>query len=102
MRSYPIWNDVTACNYGSSKSFGSLETMTLNQKIGSSKTNSHDHVEFITTKREKDFYKGFENVIVFRTSLDGVVLKESIFTNNKGKAGKLLKVNTKLTRIKSL
>ena len=102
MRSYPIWNDVTACNYGSSKSFGSLETATITQKVGSSRSNSHDHVEFVTTKRERDEYKGFENVIVFRTSLDGVCLKESIFENKKGKAAKLLKVNTKLNRIKSL
>ena len=101
-RQYPIWVEVEACIYGSGKSYGAKDTNSQSIKVGSSSTNSHDLVEFITTKREYSEYKGFKDVIVFKSSLDGVVLKEKIFEDNKGRAGKLLKTNTKLNKIKSL
>jgi hypothetical protein len=101
-RQYPIWNEVTACNYASSKSWGSVKDMTLNQKIGSSSSNSYQFAEIITTKRERLDQDG-NKLIIFRLSVDGVVIKEAIFTTNKhGNADTLIKTRTKLNRIKPL
>ena len=97
---YPIWNDVEACIYKSNKSYGARDTNHFKQYVGSSSKNSTKHVEFTTTKRLMSSYKGYENVWVFRTSLDGIVLKASIFEDNKGKPGKLIKQLSKLTSLK--
>ena len=99
-RSYPIWNSITACNYQSSKSYGTRETGDTNIYIGSSAKNSNHFLNHITTKRN-GIYKGKE-CIIFSFSVDGVILKKSIFENNKGRAGNLIKTITKLKSIKSL
>ena len=70
MKSYPIWTKVTACNYKSSKSFGSKETSQQKIYVGTSKKNSHQIAEIVTTKRIKN------DVVVFSFSVDGNVLKE--------------------------
>ena len=41
-QSYPIWIDVSGDNYKQSKSFGSRDSVTLDIKVGSSKTYSWD------------------------------------------------------------
>ena len=39
-QSYPIWIDVSGDNYKQSKSFGSRDSVTMDIKVGSSKTYS--------------------------------------------------------------
>jgi len=89
MKSYPIWHNVTACNYKSSKSWGSIDTSEESILVGSSKNNSHQLVSIVTTRR---FYKCNKHgdVCVFRFSVDGKIIKSLIFEDNNGKAGKLL------------
>ena len=43
-RSYPIWNNVEACIYGSSKSWGARDTCNVNVNVGSSATYSNHFV----------------------------------------------------------
>ena len=100
--SYPIWNDVEACIYNSNKSFGAKQDSKIKTYVGSSASNSELLVETRITKSEKDEYKKFKDVIVFRFSVDGIILKEKIFKNNKGRAGKLLKSTSKMKSLKSL
>jgi len=69
-RSYPIYTQVTACNYESNKSFGSLETSDQKIYVGTGKKNSHLLARITTTKR----LEGDE--IVFKFGVDGNVLKE--------------------------
>ena len=64
MRQYPIWHAITACNYKSSKSYGSLNTAETVVNIGSSRSNSHELVKHVTTRREEGDY------IVFRFGVD--------------------------------
>ena len=49
-RSYPIWNNITACCYQSGKSYGVKETGENNICVGSSPSNSHDFLKTIITK----------------------------------------------------
>ena len=51
---YPIWNDVQACTYKSSKSYGIKKDGIVNVKVGTSKTYSFDFVQHRTSKREID------------------------------------------------
>ena len=96
MRSHHIWNDVDACIYKSSKNWGARDTCHLDQYVGSSSSNSHLHVKFTTTKRYYSEYKGFIDVWVFRTSIDNIVLKESIMSNDAGRPCEFLKQNSRL------
>lgn len=100
--SYPIWNQIDACIYKSSKSYGAKNDNSFKQYVGSSSANSHLHVKFSTTRRLKEEFKGYKDIWVFRTSLDDVVLKETLFENNNGRPGKLIKQISKLNKIKSL
>jgi len=100
-RSHPIWNQVTACKYNSSKSYGISDTGEVEIYVGSSSKNSHSFLNHITTRRFYVHHK-YGPVCVFKFSVDGVVLKEMIFSDNNGRAGKLLKTRTKLKSIKSL
>ena len=101
MRSYPIWNNITACCYQSGKSYGVRETGENNICVGSSPSNSHDFLKTIITKRKK-FYKD-ELCMVFSFSVDDVIIKKMIFTLDKnGNAGKHIKTISKLNKIKSL
>ena len=53
-RSYPIWNKVTACIYGSSKSYGVKADGQVDVVVGTSAKNSHDFVSHRTTHRLHD------------------------------------------------
>lgn len=71
-------------------------------KVGSSGSNSHEHAEICTTRRVYQHPK-YGEVIRFATSVDDVIIKESLFEHlGNEKAGKMIKQNSKLTRIKSL
>ena len=102
MRQYPIYTKVTACNYNSSKNWGSKECCSFTQFVGSSQSNSHLQCKFITTKRFFEEYKGFRNVFVFKTSLDEVILKINVFSSKNGGPNELIKTFNKLNKIKSL
>ena len=100
MRSYPIWNNITACCYQSGKSYGVKETGENKICVGSSRSNSHDFLKTIITKRLR-FYKG-ELCVVFSFSVDDVIIKKMIFENKNDNAGDHIKTITKLNKIKSL
>ena len=70
MRSYPIWHDITACNYKSSKSYGSKNTAQTKVYVGTSATNSNLLATVITTKRV------VSDITYFRLSVDNVIIKE--------------------------
>lgn len=57
--SYPIWNDVDACIYSSSKSFGARDTSKTTVYVGTSASNSTKLVEHITTRRQDGEYTVF-------------------------------------------
>lgn len=57
--SYPIWNDVTACIYKSSKSYGAKDTSEASVKVGTSANNSKLLVRHCTTRRKKGDYVVF-------------------------------------------
>ena len=75
MKSYPIWTDVEACIYKSSKSFGAKDTSTQTINVGTSAKNSHEIATICTTRREVD------DEIIFKFSVDGEVLKTLKFDN---------------------
>lgn len=91
MRQFPIWNEVEACNYLSSKSWGSKDCMTLNQKIGSSARNSHDFAEIRTTRRVITLPDGSQ-VMSFRLTVDGEIIKQALFTIKDGRADRLINI----------
>lgn len=100
---YPIWIEINSCAYQSkNKSYGIKEHGTQTIYVGSPKANNERFGEVNITKSIKQNFKGFINVVVYRYSFEGVILKEMIFSNNKGRAGELLKTISKMNRIKSL
>ena len=99
-RSYPIWVQVTACTYQSNKSYGAKETNTQTIMVGSSASNSHELIKIVNYKREYTEYKGHTNVIVFKSKIDGLTVKEMIFQNKNGRAGELLETINHLQKIK--
>lgn len=62
--SYPIWNEVEACIYKSSKSYGARETSECIVHVGTSASNSEFLVQHVTTRREDGAY------VVFRFGVD--------------------------------
>lgn len=92
MHSYPIWNEVSACNYRSSKSWGSKDTMALNQFIGSSANNSHLFASIATTRREITLPDGKPG-ICFRLTVDGKEIKRATFTAKNGRAVDLISID---------
>ena len=75
MKSYPIWTQITACNYKSSKSFGSLETSEQNIYVGTGPRNSNHFAKIVTTKRN------LGDNTHFKISMDNQILKEFIMCN---------------------
>lgn len=70
MKSYPIWHDITACNYKSSKSYGSKDTAQTKVYVGTCKSNSHLLGEVITTRRVVG------DITYFKLSVDNDIIKE--------------------------
>ena len=99
--SYPIYTKVTACNYKSDKSFGSVDTSEQQIMVGSSISNSYELAKVVTTKR-KAHHEKYGWVMVFKYSVDGIVLKESMFKDNNGRAGEHIKTRSALGRMKGL
>lgn len=78
-RSYPIWVDVRACIYNSSKSYGAKNVNEQSILVGSSASNSHTLVN-IATKRSVGYSDkhGFRTVW-FRFYVDDVLMKHVVF-----------------------
>ena len=99
-RQWSIWNDVTACKYNSNKSFGFDATGDVKTYVGSSSKNSELLVKTLVTKRQA--YLGDKSVIVFRFSVDDVVVKIAIFEDNRGKAGKHISTHSAMENVEGL
>ena len=74
-RHYPIWTEVTACNYKSSKSFGSKDTSEQNIYVGTSANNSNHLAKLVTTRRV------IGDNTHFKISIDNIIIKEMIMCN---------------------
>jgi len=98
MSSYPIWHAVEACHYKSNKSYGGKTDSGEIIYVGTSAKNSHEHCRVLTTKREITHPKWGE-CLIFKTSVDGVVLKETIISVENRV---VVKQRSKLNKIKSL
>lgn len=78
MKSYPIWNEVEACIYNSSKSYGAKLQSNVNVKVGTSARNSHDFLTHRTTCR--DLEDGSKE---FRFYVDDKLIKRAVVTSEK-------------------
>jgi len=85
-RSYPIWNKVTACIYGSSKSYGVKADGQVDVVVGTSAKNSHDFVSHRTTHRLHD--NGDRE---YRFYVDNVCIKRAILAKGASEI-KLLEI----------
>tara|TARA_R110000824_G_scaffold293682_1_gene481994 strand:+ start:173 stop:436 length:264 start_codon:yes stop_codon:yes gene_type:complete len=80
MRSYPIWNDVTACVYKGAKSYGVKETGDVEVRIGTSASNSHTFLKHSTTHRQLD--NGDRE---YRFYIDGEIIKRALLRKGECK-----------------
>lgn len=80
MKQYPIWIDVEACIYKSSKSYGAKNTNHEKVLVGTSSKNSHQFCTRSVTRKELSDYRGFKDVLVFRSFHDGLLLKELVLS----------------------
>ena len=71
--SYPIWHDVSACHYKSSKSWGGKNNSIDNIYVGSSPKYSSLFVKTKTTRRQ------FDGNTEFRYFVDGKLVKRMLF-----------------------
>ena len=74
-QSYPIWIDVSGDNYKRDKSFGSKGHVSLDIKVGSSKTYSNDLARVSIHMREDDAGNR-----TFALAVDGLVLRSAVMT----------------------
>ena len=77
-QSYPIWIDVSGDNYKTSKSFGSRDSVSMDIKVGSSKTNSHELARVSIHWREDAAGNR-----TFALAVDGLVLRSAVMTADK-------------------
>jgi hypothetical protein len=78
--SYPIWIDVTSCQYKSSKSYGARDTNFESIKVGTSAKYSHDFYTRATNRKILSEYRGFTDVIVFRGYHNGICVEELVLS----------------------
>ena len=76
--SYPIWIDVSGDNYKKDKSFGSRDHVSLDIKVGSSKTYSNDLARISIHMQEDDAGNR-----TFALAVDGLVLRSAVMTKDK-------------------
>ena len=77
-QSYPIWIDVSGDNYKNSKSFGSRDHVSLDIKVGSSKTYSNDLARVSIHMQEDEAGNR-----TFALALDGLVMRSGVMTKDK-------------------
>ena len=78
MQSYPIWIDVSGDNYKQSKSFGSRDHVTMDIKVGSSRSYSNDLARVSIHWREDAAGNR-----TFSLAVDGLVLRSGVQTADK-------------------
>ena len=69
-QSYPIWIDVSGDNYKQSRSFGSRDHVTMDIKVGSSRTYSND-LGRVSIHMREDAAGNRE----FALAVDGLIIK---------------------------
>ena len=77
-QSYPIWIDVFGDNYKKDKSFGIRDSVTMDIKVGSSKTYSNDLARVSIHMREDAAGNR-----TFALALDGLVVRSAVMTKEK-------------------
>ena len=77
-KSYPIWIDVSGDNYKKDKSFGSRDSVTMDIKVGSSKTYSNDLARVSIFMQEDDAGNR-----TFELTLDGNTIRRAVMTKDK-------------------
>jgi len=77
-QSYPIWIDVSGDNYKKDKSFGSRDCVTMDIKVGSSKTYSYDLARVSIHMQEDDAGNR-----TFALAVDGLALRSAVMTKDK-------------------
>ena len=77
-QSYPIWIDVSGDNYKKDKSFGSRDHVTMDIKVGSSKTYSYD-LDRVSIHFDQDEAGNR----TFALALDGLVMRSGVMTKDK-------------------
>lgn len=80
-KSYPIWIEVEACIYKSSKSYGAMDVNVERVLVGTSAKYSNLLYTRKTNRRVFDEYRGFKDVIVFRAYHNEVVVEEMVISN---------------------
>ena len=72
-KSYPIWNNITACIYKANKSYGVRERGEVEVRIGTSGSNSHVFLNHRTTHKILENgdreYRFFDDVLIKRALL---------------------------------
>ena len=76
--SYPIWIDVSGDNYKQDKSFGSRDHVTMDIRVGSSKTYSNELARVSIHWREDEAGNR-----TFALAVDGLVLRSGVMTKDK-------------------
>ena len=77
-QSYPIWINVSGDNYKKDKSFGSRDCVTMDIKVGSSKTYSYDLARVSIHMQEDDAGNR-----TFALAVDGLALRSAVMTKDK-------------------
>ena len=77
-QSYPIWIDISGDNYKTSKSFGSRVSVSMDIKVGSSKTNSNELARVSVHWSEDEAGNR-----TFALAVDGLVLRSGVMTAEK-------------------
>lgn len=91
MRSYPIWIDVDACIYKSSKSYGARNTNNQNIYVGTSASNSKHftNINVLRTKNtngETEFILVVDGKEIKRYNLDkNEIIFNALHPKNEGK-----------------
>ena len=77
-KSYPIWIDVSGANYQKDKSCCSRDSVTMDIKVGSSKTFSNALARVSIHMREDEAGNR-----PFALALDGLVVRSAVMTKEK-------------------
>ena len=77
-KSYPIWIDVSGDNYKKDKSFGIRDSVSMDIKVGSSKTYSNDLARVSIHMQEDEAGNR-----TFALALDGLVMRSGVMTKDK-------------------
>ena len=79
-KSYPIWNNITACIYKASKSYGVRERGEVEVRIGTSGSNSHHFLNHKTTHKALD--NGYRE---YRFYVDDVLVRRALLRKGDNK-----------------